>query len=90
MTTANRYADAVPWKLLLDAASRDIMVAVVLDRVPPEAEAEVSADLRALLHKEGLGGDGLFIVRETELDPPGNVAAERNGTAAVLAVGTGG
>ena len=46
VTTANRYADAVPWKLLLDAASRDIMVAVVLDRVPPAAEAEVSADLR--------------------------------------------
>jgi energy-coupling factor transporter ATP-binding protein EcfA2 len=71
VTTANRYADAVPWKLLLDAASRDIMVAVVLDRVPPEAEAEVSADLRTLLHKEGLGGAGLFIVRETELDPLG-------------------
>ena len=34
VTTANRYADAVPWRLLLDAASRDIMVAVVLDRVP--------------------------------------------------------
>ncbi|MBT2531680.1 dynamin family protein [Arthrobacter sp. ISL-48] len=71
VTTANRYADAVPWKLLLDAASRDIMVAVVLDRVPPEAEAEVSADLRGLLHKEGLGAARLFIVRETELDPLG-------------------
>jgi energy-coupling factor transporter ATP-binding protein EcfA2 len=35
VTTANRYADAVPWRLLLDAASRDITVAVVLDRVPP-------------------------------------------------------
>jgi energy-coupling factor transporter ATP-binding protein EcfA2 len=71
VTTANRYADAVPWKLLLDAASRDIMVAVVLDRVPPDAEAEVSSDLRALLHQEGLGGAGLFIVREAELDPLG-------------------
>ncbi|WP_457962748.1 dynamin family protein [Arthrobacter sp. D1-29] len=71
VTTANRYADAVPWRLLLDAASRDIMVAVVLDRVPPAAEAEVSADLLALLDKEGLGGAGLFIVQETELDPLG-------------------
>jgi energy-coupling factor transporter ATP-binding protein EcfA2 len=68
VTTANRYADAVPWKLLLNAASRDIMVAVVLDRVPADAEAEVSADLRALLQKEGLGGAGLFIVQETDLD----------------------
>ncbi|MDP9996941.1 energy-coupling factor transporter ATP-binding protein EcfA2 [Pseudarthrobacter sulfonivorans] len=71
VTTANRYADAVPWKLLLDAASRDIMVAVVLDRVPAEAEAEVSADLRALLQKEGLGAAELFIVPETDLDALG-------------------
>ncbi|BAS09554.1 ABC transporter protein [Arthrobacter sp. Hiyo4] len=68
VTTANRYADAVPWRLLLDASSRDIMVAVVLDRVPAEAEAEVSADLRALLRQEGLGDAGLFIVPETDLD----------------------
>ncbi|HAG59885.1 MAG TPA: ABC transporter [Arthrobacter bacterium] len=71
VTTANRYADAVPWKLLLDASSRDIMVAVVLDRVTAEAEAEVSADLRALLQKEGLGDAGLFIVPETDLDELG-------------------
>ncbi|MCB5275743.1 hypothetical protein BJG92_03294 [Arthrobacter sp. SO5] len=56
VTTANRYADAVPWLLLLDAAARDIMVAVVLDRVPPAAEAEVSADLQSMLGREGLGG----------------------------------
>lgn len=76
VTTANRYADAVPWKLLLNAASRDIMVAVVLDRVPQEAEAEVSADLRALLQQEGLGGAGLFIVRETPLDDLGMLPAD--------------
>lgn len=79
VTTANRYADAVPWKLLLDAASRDIMVAVVLDRVPAQAEAEVSADLQALLRQEGLGDAGLFIVPELDLDafgmlPPDAVA----------------
>ncbi|TLM82419.1 ABC transporter [Pseudarthrobacter sp. NamE2] len=71
VTTANRYADAVPWKLLLNAAARDIMVAVVLDRVPPGAEAEVSEDLRALLNREGLGGAQLFIIPETTLDPMG-------------------
>ena len=38
------------WKLLLNAATRDITVAVVLDRVPPAAEAEVSEDLRAMLN----------------------------------------
>ncbi|WP_426996140.1 dynamin family protein [Pseudarthrobacter sp. N5] len=68
VTTANRYADAVPWKLLLDAGSRDIMVAVVLDRVPPAAEVEVSTDLRAMLTQEGLGEARLFIVPEVPLD----------------------
>lgn len=76
VTTANRYADAVPWKLLLDAASRDIMVAVVLDRVPPGAEEEVSTDLRGLLDREGLRGSELFIVPETALGPEGMLQPE--------------
>ncbi|MDT0167469.1 dynamin family protein [Pseudarthrobacter sp. BRE9] len=75
VTTANRYADAVPWKLLLDAAARDITVAVVLDRVPPGAEAEVSQDLRGLLDREGLAGSRLFIIAETVLDPHGMLPA---------------
>ncbi|MBT2568356.1 dynamin family protein [Arthrobacter sp. ISL-85] len=76
VTTANRYADAVPWKLLLDAAARDITVAVVLDRVPVGAEAEVSQDLRGLLDREGLAGSRLFIIAETVLDPHGMLPAE--------------
>ncbi|WP_307613426.1 dynamin family protein [Pseudarthrobacter sp. W1I19] len=75
VTTANRYADAVPWRLLLDAAGRDIMVAVVLDRVPQGAEAEVSEDLRRLLDREGLGAAQLFIIPETALDPLGMLPA---------------
>ena len=71
VTTANRYADAVPWKLLVDAASRDILVAVVLDRVPAGAAEEVSADLRSMLAREGLAGAELFVVAETALDPLG-------------------
>lgn len=76
VTTANRYADAVPWRLLLDAASRDIMVAVVLDRVPAAAEEEVSADLQAMLTREGLGAARLFVVREVELDSMGMLPAD--------------
>ncbi|TLM72515.1 ABC transporter [Pseudarthrobacter sp. NamB4] len=75
VTTANRYADAVPWKLLLDAASRDIMVGVVLDRVPAGAEAEVSEDLRRLLGREGLGSAQLFVIPETDLDSLGMLPA---------------
>lgn len=68
VTTANRYADAVPWKLLLDAASRDITVAIILDRVPPGAEQEVAADLQGMLVREGLAGAQLFVVPEMALD----------------------
>ncbi|MFF1829756.1 dynamin family protein [Paenarthrobacter sp. NPDC058040] len=71
VTTANRYADAVPWRLLLDAAARDITVAVVLDRVPPAAEAEVRDDLQAMLARQGLGAAQLFVVHETVLDDLG-------------------
>lgn len=75
VTTANRYADAVPWKLLLNAATRDITVAVVLDRVPPAAEAEVSEDLSAMLAREGLGDARLFVVPEVSLDQLGMLPA---------------
>ncbi|WP_087872972.1 dynamin family protein [Arthrobacter globiformis] len=76
VTTANRYADAVPWKLLLNAASRDIMVAVVLDRVPPAAEAEVREDLRSMLAREGLGAARLFVIPEVVLGSAGMLPAE--------------
>ncbi|MGO4589251.1 dynamin family protein [Paenarthrobacter sp. 2TAF44] len=76
VTTANRYADAVPWRLLVDAASRDITVAVVLDRVPPAAEEEVRTDLKAMLDRQGLAGAELFVVQESDLDDLGMLPAE--------------
>ncbi|MHA7303903.1 dynamin family protein [Arthrobacter sp. TMN-49] len=75
VTTANRYADAVPWKLLLDAASRDITVAIILDRVPPGAEQEIAADLQAMLEREGLASAQLFVVPEMTLDALGMLPA---------------
>jgi energy-coupling factor transporter ATP-binding protein EcfA2 len=88
VTTANRYADAVPWELLLDAAARDITVAVVLDRVPPGVEDEVAADLTALLGRRGLAGAELFVVTESPLDadgmlPSGTVAPLQQWLAAI-------
>ena len=70
-TTANRYADAVPWRLLDDAAARDITVGVVLNRVPPGAEGEVEADLRQMLAQRGLGAAPVFVVTESRLDDRG-------------------
>ena len=43
VTTAARYADAVPWEHLRAAAERHITAAIVLDRVPQGAQIEVEA-----------------------------------------------
>jgi hypothetical protein len=67
VTSAARYADAVPWEFLRMAASRSTALAVVLNRVPEEALEEVPAHLRSLLEKEGLGQAPLFVVPESDL-----------------------
>ncbi|MFD2090886.1 ABC transporter [Blastococcus deserti] len=67
VTTAARYADAVPWDLLRTAQERGTALAVVLDRVPPEAAREVSDDLRGMLQRAGLESARLFVVEERPL-----------------------
>src|SRR4051794_29902231 len=67
VTTAARYADAVPWDLLRTAQERGTALAVVLDRVPPEAVGEVADDLASMLHRAGLAGARLFVVEERPL-----------------------
>lgn len=68
VTTANRYADAAPWTLLKDAASRNTSVAIVLDRVPPEANREVRHHLSHLLSTAGLANSPIFSVAELGLE----------------------
>ena len=51
VTTAARYADAVPWELLQAARERGTVVAVVLNRVPPDA-GEVATHLREMLNAQ--------------------------------------
>lgn len=68
ITTAARYADAVPWDLLRTASDRSTAMAVVLNRVPPEALAEVGGHLRAMLEEEGLATAPVFTLPETVLD----------------------
>ncbi|MGY1806074.1 ABC transporter [Blastococcus sp. SYSU D00669] len=67
VTTAARYADAVPWDVLRTAQERGTALAVVLDRVPPEAVAEVAGDLAGMLQRGGLGAARLFVVEERPL-----------------------
>ncbi|WP_081861536.1 dynamin family protein [Cellulomonas sp. HZM] len=66
VTTAARYADAVPWDLLDAAAARRAQVALVVDRVDPGAEP-VADDLRRMLEEHGLGSARLFVVPEATL-----------------------
>ena len=71
VTTAARYADAVPWDYLRSAAERHAVVAVVLDRVPPAAIGEVPAHLGQMMSQRGLGSSPLFAVPETQVDDTG-------------------
>ena len=68
VTTAARYADAVPWDLLRRAQARATALAVILNRVPPEALSEVPDHLAALLRKGGLERAPLLVVPESTLE----------------------
>ena len=78
VTTAARYADAVPWELLHVARDRGTALSLVLDRTPPDAIDEVSRHLGRMLEERGLGGTELLVVPEAELEagflPAGAVA----------------
>ncbi|MFF4197748.1 ABC transporter [Nonomuraea sp. NPDC001831] len=67
VTTAARYADEVPWSFLRSARERSTALAVVLDRIAPEAVEPVSRDLDRLLVENGLPGTRLFTVPEAAL-----------------------
>ncbi len=81
VTTAARYADAVPWELLHAARERGTSLSVVLNRVPPEAVGEVADHLRAMLAERGLADAELLTVPEIALEagriPAGALAPVR-------------
>ncbi|MER7487738.1 dynamin family protein [Streptomyces sp. NPDC126497] len=64
VTTAARYADAVPWYMLRTAKEYDVTLVTVLDRVPHQVVSEVSRHYGALLTKAGLGDVPRFTVPE--------------------------
>lgn len=64
VTTASRYADAVPWHLLRTAKQYKATLITVLDRVPHQVLAEVSRQYGALLTRAGLGDVPRFTVPE--------------------------
>jgi 50S ribosome-binding GTPase len=71
VTTAARYADAVPWDLLRGASERGTSVAIVLDRVPPESMEEIRTHLASMLAERGLASAPIFTIAETRLNADG-------------------
>jgi len=71
VTTAARYADAVPWDFLRGAFERSTSVAIVLDRVPPEAMEEIRSHLASMLRERGLASAPIFTIAETTLTADG-------------------
>ena len=71
VTSAARYADAVPWDYLASAVDRSAAVAVVVDRVPPAAMADVPPHLGQMMTERGLASSPLFAVPETTTDADG-------------------
>ncbi|HEV2088631.1 MAG TPA: hypothetical protein VGR21_09995, partial [Cryptosporangiaceae bacterium] len=77
VTTAARYADAVPWDLLRTAEERGTALAVVLNRVPTEGVEKIAGHLTAMLTDGGLSGTTLFTLPElpagADLGPGGDL-----------------
>ncbi|GAA4211022.1 hypothetical protein GCM10022220_31810 [Actinocatenispora rupis] len=71
VTTATRYADETAWQVLDAARDRDVAVAVVLDRVPPDAGRAVRRDLRSLLEDADLADAPVFELAESATDDEG-------------------
>jgi hypothetical protein len=67
VTTALRYADAVPWEFLHDARDRGTALSVVLNRVTEDAEREVTSHMSEMMRERNLDAD-LLVVPEVPLE----------------------
>lgn len=67
VTTAARYADAVPWEYLARARERAAALGLVVNRIPAGARDEVTAHLAEMLEANGMGNARLFAIEEAEL-----------------------
>ena len=67
VTTAARYADAVPWEYLARAQERSIALSVIINRIPTGSADQVAEHFRAMLDERGLAAVRLFTVTERPL-----------------------
>jgi hypothetical protein len=80
VTTALRYADAVPWEFLRAARDRGTAMSVVLNRVPEDAEREVASHMSEMMRTQSLDAELLVVpevVLEDGLLPRGALAPVR-------------
>ena len=89
VTTAARYADAVPWHLLRQASERGTSVAVVLDRVAHGLDPRHPSAPRRRCCGAGPRRAPIFTVPESPLEVDGLLPARRDGPAALVALGAG-
>ena len=67
VTTAARYADAVPWDFLHQSRDRGTPLVLLLNRVPPGAMSTIDGHLRTLLKEHRLVDVTLFGIDEQAL-----------------------
>ncbi|MCC2592419.1 ABC transporter [Tessaracoccus sp. OS52] len=73
VTSAARYADLVGWEVLAQAAARNAVVSVVLNRCPPESMQDLLGHLGQMLAERGVHAARLFAVAEHHLGDDGMV-----------------
>ena len=76
VTTAARYADAVPWEYLELAQARSAALAIVINRIPPGAEDEVRHHFESMLVDRQMSSTAVFTVVERTLDDTGRIGTE--------------
>lgn len=84
VTSAQRYADAVPWEFLEKAKARRLPMVYIMNRMPDDIDSSMVADYRRRLAQGGIIPDGENIVTiiEQAIDP----ATGALPTAAVAAI----
>lgn len=71
-TTAHRYADAVPFELLKEAAQREIEIVILINRIPAEAGVgeELKAHLEQMLRENSISASRIFAIHENSNPKP--------------------
>lgn len=77
LTSAQRYADAVPWEVLEEVDRRGSLVLYVLNRLTRRSSGAVS-DYSALLRRHGLDPDAIHTIQEQRVRGSGGALPPRS------------